>query len=279
MFSNMCKHGFLNQYSVNPGFLRTSSFYNVKVAHSKQARGHRSNPKTNHIPIIFLTAAFKKEEFQQKGFEVGAIDYLTKPIDDLQFINKLRLYKEIIFKTKELEEKNRLLEELVIRDNLTKLYNRNKLDEVLICESNRTNRYNSTFGIIILDIDHFKDVNDTYGHLMGDKILKEFASILESNSRKTDTIGRWGGEEFMIICPETDINEAIKVAENLRLKIENHKFPIINSKTSSFGVTVYMKGDDHKSIVARADEALYCAKTNGRNRVEALAKGNRVQNN
>ena len=116
----------------------------------------KSNPKTKNIPIIFLTAAFKKEEFQQKGFEVGAIDYLTKPIENMQFINKIKLYKDVIFKTKELEkmnqvleEKNKLLEELSITDNLTKLYNRNRLDEVLLNEVNRANRFDHSFGLVI----------------------------------------------------------------------------------------------------------------------------------
>lgn len=244
----------------------------------------KANPKTEHIPIIFLTAAFKKDEFQQKGFEVGAIDYLTKPIEDLQFINKLNLYKEVIFKTKELEnmneelnkslkeieEKNKLLEELSITDNLTKLYNRNRLDEVLIAEANRSNRFSSSFGVIIMDIDFFKAVNDMYGHQMGDTVLKEFADILKSNSRKTDTVGRWGGEEFLIICSETNLEGILSFSNHIREKIASYLFAIDEYKTASFGVSMYNKDEDIKLMLKRADDALYHAKENGRNIVEHL---------
>ncbi len=230
----------------------------------------QSNPKTKHIPIIFLTAAFVKEEFQQKGFELGAIDYLTKPIDDLQLINKLRLYKEIIFKTKELEEKNKLLEKLVDTDNLTQLYNRVKLDETLISETNRSKRFASSFGIILIDIDHFKEVNDTHGHQMGDTVLKEFAQILKSHSRKTDTVGRWGGEEFMIICPETEIEGILSLANALKEKISLYPFSLGEQKTASFGVTIYIKDEKIDTMIKRADDALYEAKKNGRDRVESL---------
>ncbi len=258
----------------------------------------KSNPKTKHIPIIFLTAAFKKDEFQQKGFEVGAIDYLTKPIEDLQFINKLNLYKEVIFKTKELEkmneelnkslkeaiehkeiiqkqqkeleDKNRFLEELSVTDNLTKLYNRNKLDEVLSIEANRSNRFEHAFGVVIIDIDYFKSVNDLYGHQMGDTVLKEFADILKSNSRKTDTVGRWGGEEFLIICSETNLEGILSFAQSIREKISSFPFAIGEKKTASFGVSVYKKDENVESMIKRADDALYNAKENGRNRVEFL---------
>lgn len=237
----------------------------------------KSNPKTEHIPIIFLTAAYKKEEFQLKGFEVGAIDYLTKPIEDMQFINKLRLYKEVIFKTKaleqtlaELEKKNKLLEELYVTDNLTKIYNRNKLDQVLTSEVNRSNRYGTIFGIILIDIDYFKSVNDIHGHLMGDIVLKEFAGILSKNSRVTDTIGRWGGEEFMIICTETNLEGLYIFATSLKDKISSFPFSIKEKKTASFGISVYNQNENIDELIRRVDEALYTAKKNGRDKVESL---------
>lgn len=235
----------------------------------------KSNPKTEHIPIIFLTAAFKKEEFQQKGFEVGAVDYFTKPIEDLQLINKLNLYKEVIFKTKELEkmnkeleEKNKLLEELSLTDNLTKLYNRNKLDDVLVSELNRANRYSHySFGVMIIDIDYFKSVNDVYGHQIGDKVLIEISNILKTHTRKTDTVGRWGGEEFLVICSETDLEGILFVAENIREKIASYSFSCKEQKTASFGVSIYEKGDEVNELIKRADDALYKAKESGRNKV------------
>ena len=129
-----------------------------------------------------------------------------------------------------------------------------------------------TISVIILDIDHFKNVNDSYGHHVGDIIIKEFALILKNYVRKVDNIGRWGGEEFIIILPETNIKEAEKVAEQIRIKVESYLFPVIKQKTGSFGVSEYISGDNLQSIVIRADKALYKAKENGRNRIEVFKK-------
>ena len=159
---------------------------------------------------------------------------------------------------------------LSITDKLTGLFNRVKLDEVLIDEFNRSNRFKNNFSIIIIDIDYFKKVNDTYGHLVGDQVLIQFAKILKENIRKVDILGRWGGEEFMIICPETNLQSTIKVAESLREIISKYKFPIIDNLSASFGVSMY-DGDEHMNkVVERADNALYKAKANGRNRVEGV---------
>lgn len=159
--------------------------------------------------------------------EIGQLfSNFTKMIKSIKKSKKLLekynedLEKEVKKRTKEIDKKNRLLEELAIRDKLTKLYNRNKLDEVLIDELNRANRYEHTFGVILVDIDNFKNVNDTYGHQMGDKVLQEFANILQSNSRKTDTVGRWGGEEFLIICSETEFDGILTQAEKLKEKLK-----------------------------------------------------------
>lgn len=178
------------------------------------------------------------------------------------------LETEVSKRTKEIDEKNRLLEELAIKDNLTKLFNRNKLDEVLINESNRANRYNHSFGVILIDIDNFKSVNDIYGHQIGDKVLQEFANILQSNSRKTDTVGRWGGEEFLIICSETELDGILTQAEKLKEKVENFNFSVNEQKTASFGVSLYNKDESVKDIIKRADDALYEAKVAGKNRVK-----------
>lgn len=170
----------------------------------------------------------------------------------------------------QLDEKNKLLEELSITDNLTKLYNRNKLDDVLVNESHRANRFNHIFGVIIIDIDFFKSVNDIYGHQIGDTVLKEFANILKSNSRKTDTVGRWGGEEFLIICSETNLEGILSFANSLKEKISTFSFALGEQKTASFGVSIYEKDEDTDSMIKRADDALYNAKKNGRNSVEYI---------
>ena len=175
---------------------------------------------------------------------------------------------EVKKRTKEIDEKNKLLEDLAIKDNLTKLYNRNKLDEVLINESNRTNRYEHTFGVILLDIDNFKSVNDTYGHQMGDKVLQEFAQILQTNSRKTDTVGRWGGEEFLIICSDTEFDGILTQTKKLKEKIENFRFSINEQKTASFGISLYTKGESLKDMIKRADDCLYEAKKEGKNKIK-----------
>ncbi|MFA9373735.1 MAG: GGDEF domain-containing protein [Poseidonibacter sp.] len=157
---------------------------------------------------------------------------------------------------------------LSITDKLTGLFNRLKLDEALNDEFNRSNRFKSSFGIIIIDIDYFKKVNDTYGHQVGDQVLIQFAKILKENIRKIDILGRWGGEEFMIICPETDFQGTIKLAQSLRKIISKYNFPNIGNFSASFGVSIYDGDENIDKIIARADNALYKAKANGRNRVE-----------
>jgi len=157
---------------------------------------------------------------------------------------------------------------LSITDKLTGLFNRLKLDEALKDEFNRSNRFKRSFGIIIIDIDYFKKINDTYGHQVGDQVLIQFAKILKENIRKIDILGRWGGEEFMIICSETDFQGTIKLAQSLREIISNYDFPIIGNFSASFGVSTYNGDENIDKVIARADNALYKAKANGRNRVE-----------
>ena len=122
----------------------------------------------------------------------------------------------------------------------------------------------------MLDVDNFKQVNDEYGHHVGDVVLKEIAAVVQDGIRKVDSVGRWGGEEFIIVLPETSLNEAKQVAEQIRLKIESHEFTVVQHKTSSFGVAEYIQGDNSQSIINRADKALYKAKELGRNQTQSL---------
>ena len=158
---------------------------------------------------------------------------------------------------------------LSITDKLTGLFNRLKLDESLNDEFNRSNRFKRSFGIIIIDIDYFKRINDTYGHQVGDQVLIQFANILKENIRKIDILWRWGGEEFMIICPETDFQGTIKLAQSLREIISKYDFPTIGNFSASFGVSIYDGEGNIDNVIARADSALYQAKENGKNRVES----------
>ena len=159
------------------------------------------------------------------------------------------------------------IEEISQKDKLTQIYNRLKLDEILESEIDRAKRYNTVFCVILMDIDKFKIVNDTFGHQAGDSVLIEVAQILSKSLRKTDTLGRWGGEEFMIICPGITIDGAVILAENIRQRIENYDFKIVGKLTGSFGISQYEKGENEEIIVKRCDEALYDSKHTGRNKV------------
>lgn len=167
----------------------------------------------------------------------------------------------------EVEEKNALLKRVSITDKLTGLNNRIKIDEVLKSDLHMFERYDNVFSVILIDIDHFKKVNDTYGHPIGDEVLKQFAKILKKSARITDTIGRWGGEEFMIIASETDSVGATKFATILKNAINEHTFPKVGKVTASFGVSQISVGDSIEEVVNRADLALYSAKESGRNKV------------
>jgi diguanylate cyclase (GGDEF)-like protein len=166
-----------------------------------------------------------------------------------------------------LSEKNKKLEQLAITDKLTGLYNRNKLDEFLQNEIDRSERFSYSLGFVILDIDYFKQVNDTYGHIVGDKVLIEFASIMTKCTRKTDIVGRWGGEEFVIIFPVSDKDFVIKKSEKIKKKIESYSFYEVGKKTASFGICMFTKGDTIESLSKKADDALYEAKNGGRNKI------------
>lgn len=169
---------------------------------------------------------------------------------------------------KDIEDKNKELEKLATTDKLTNLYNRRKIEELLELEINRNERFGHNFGLAIIDIDKFKEVNDTFGHQTGDKVLEEFATILNTNRRKTDFVGRYGGEEFVIICPESDLEGTLKLMESIKNKISEYPFYKVKNKTASFGVSISKKEDTVKSILNRADIALYNAKNSGRNRIE-----------
>lgn len=160
------------------------------------------------------------------------------------------------------------IEELSITDPLTQISNRLHLHNTFKREIEFAHRYKNIFSVILVDVDHFKNVNDTFGHDIGDKVLIKIAQILKESLRSTDILGRWGGEEFLIICHETDAAQAAKIAEKLRAKIENTTFEYVGIQTCSFGVSEYNLLDGNSdAVVKRADDALYKAKESGRNQV------------
>lgn len=184
-----------------------------------------------------------------------------------QMVAELKLGQINLIHTE--RRKNEYLEKS-IHDPLSGLYNRLKFDEVMKAEIATAALYNKPLSLIMLDIDYFKNVNDNLGHLAGDEVIKEFAKTIKNNSRNSDVVVRNGGDEFLIICSNTDLKSAELFAENIRTQIQKGIYPQGYKVTSSIGVTSYKKGDDLEDIISRADKALYVAKENGRNRVISL---------
>jgi len=161
----------------------------------------------------------------------------------------------------------RQAEKMAETDPLTNIYNRRKFSRLLDQEIQRVERYDRFLSIVMLDIDHFKRVNDTYGHDTGDYVLRRMTELIKENIRITDVLARYGGEEFVIILPETDIKGASRQMERMRKTIEKTSFDGVGNLTISAGITSYMGGDGCKSMITRADKALYLAKEEGRNKV------------
>jgi diguanylate cyclase (GGDEF)-like protein len=170
-----------------------------------------------------------------------------------------------ITERKKMEEE---LKKLATTDSLTQAYNRTKFDELVSMEVERVKRFDHPLSIIMFDIDNFKEVNDTYGHLAGDDVLKTIAVLVRKEMRKIDHFIRWGGEEFMIIAPETDLQRAEALTERIRKVVVSYRFDKVGRVTASFGVAEFRKDDSVDSFIKRADDALYIAKSKGRDRVE-----------
>jgi diguanylate cyclase (GGDEF)-like protein len=169
------------------------------------------------------------------------------------------------------EERERMLTKLnhlATIDGLTNIFNRMKIEEILIAEIVRYKRYGHPLSIMLIDIDHFKAVNDNHGHLTGDMVLLEMASLLSSSLRETDYIGRWGGDEFLVIIPSTGIEETKILATKLLAKSANHEFHLMEPVTISIGVAASTKENLSLDLLISADKALYSAKANGRNQIE-----------
>ena len=179
---------------------------------------------------------------------------------ELQAKNKS--LEDEVYERKQTEQK---LELLATTDSLTLLYNRRKFDEMLRYEIDRDRRYKNGLSLIMCDIDHFKNINDQYGHHIGDKVLIEFVEKVAKTIRKTDLLARWGGEEFAVLIPGANAEIALSVAEKIRSVIELGNYSIDSKVTASFGVSVLIDMEDEEGIVKGADKALYKAKKQGRN--------------
>jgi len=181
--------------------------------------------------------------------------------------------KHFVSTSKDITERIELeaqLKRLATIDSLTGIYNRYKINEEILSEFTRAHRYNEEFALIMFDIDFFKKVNDTYGHDVGDYVLKEMSEIIQNNIRETDKFGRWGGEEFMLLAPHCDHATACALADKLRTCVQEYKFDTVGEVTVSIGVSIYQKDDTKESLLKRVDDALYEAKEGGRNRIKFL---------
>lgn len=212
------------------------------------------------------------ESIKKVESSILEVSYLSSAFEDMsESIHRYQnsLEEQVKERTKELIEKNQELLKLSITDKLTEIYNRAKLDKTLQEEFNRSKRYKTEFSVILIDIDFFKKVNDTFGHQIGDDVLKESAQVLKNSIRLTDVLGRWGGEEFLIISPQTNLEGAVKIAEHINNAIKLYKFKTYPNKvTMSIGVASYFEDMSKiEEILLNADKSLYKAKENGRDRV------------
>jgi two-component system, cell cycle response regulator len=236
------------------------------------ARRIRAERDLPYIPIIVVTARDSTED-KVTGLDAGADDYLTKPINFPELEARVRSMLRIKRLQDQLEATNRELEQLSISDGLTGLFNHRHLHEILADEYERSRRTEEPMSVVMLDLDRFKEVNDTYGHQAGDRVLEELAAILRECAREIDKLGRYGGEEFMAILPDSDPEEGAVFAERVRELVENQQFDIQADEplrmTISAGVASYPAhdADSPRRLVHQADLALYSAKHSGRNQV------------
>lgn len=225
----------------------------------------KSNKKTKLIPIIFLTAK-KDDETIEHCFNIGGNDYINKPFNHVELLARISFHIRLSDKEKEVKIRESELEYEANFDSLTKIYNRKMFNRIIKEKIVVARVEKKPFVLILLDIDHFKLVNDTYGHLVGDEVLQKISAVMKGHIRESDVLARWGGEEFVIIL-DVEINKGLEITENLRKVIEDTDFGVVKNLTSSFGVTEFKEEDKLDTMIKRADEALYVAKDTGRNKV------------
>lgn len=232
----------------------------------EMARQIRSNSRTRFIPIIIQTASRHEAQDLRRGAEVGALGFITDPTDIDLLLARARTL---------LDFKGYLdtCEEAAFTDHLTGLSNRRRFERQLSREISRTERYTRPFCLLLIDVDRFKQVNDTYGHTVGDEALRRLAQVLQAGTRGIDTAARVGGEEFAVILPETEMHSGRDVAERLRQAISEMEVPGVGRITASIGIAEFPdstpSGDD---LYDAADTALYEAKNRGRNLVVIAAQ-------
>jgi diguanylate cyclase (GGDEF)-like protein len=233
----------------------------------------RRQPEEPYIYVILLTAKGQKQDIVE-GLDAGADDYLTKPFDAHELRARLRAACRIVELQQQLISAREELRVQATRDALTGIWNRGGILEILNRELARAEREKTSVGVILADLDHFKEINDIYGHLAGDAVLREAVRKMRSAIRVYDTMGRYGGEEFLIVMAGCDTIGAPKLAERIRAAVGNGPIEIFEGTfpvTVSLGVAVSEGALLAESIIRAADLALYRAKNGGRNRVELAA--------
>ena len=233
----------------------------------------RTQPDFRTRYIIMLTGEAEQEDKVQ-GLELGADDYITKPFQYPELLARIRAGKRIVDLQKELLETNKRLELLSITDGLTKLHNHRYFQDELARAFEESQRYQRPLSLAMIDIDFFKKFNDTYGHAVGDDVLKRAAELYRHSVRSTDLVARYGGEEFAVMMPETALDDGIAFAEKIRHMIETTP---LDTQAGPLNVTVslgvasvpHSRIRSAKELIVAADKALYRAKRNGRNQVQA----------
>jgi diguanylate cyclase (GGDEF)-like protein len=231
----------------------------------------KNHPELNTIPIIMLTAEGNQEK-KNMGFKKGASDYLTKPFDGAELLARVRVHLELKLLQDRLKGANRELTKLSNTDGLTKIFNRRYLMQVMTKEVLRAKRYGTALSLLLIDIDDFKRLNDTYGHQAGDQVLLDLCDRIKERLRFTDILARYGGEEFAVLLTQIPLPNAEKAAEKLRERVAARPFRIDDKEvpvTVSCGVSSYTPGvcDTVDTIIMEADKSLYQAKKQGKNRV------------
>jgi len=239
----------------------------------KVMRVKNSSPRYTNVPFIFLTASTDLDR-RARLLQQGACDAIAKPFHPADLVARLELHLKVKRLQDELMVKNATLARLSTIDALTGLRSRRYVKELLSIEFLRARRYGTPLAVLMADLDHFKDVNDRYGHPAGDAVLQGVAERLLSSLRATDSAGRYGGEELLVVLPQNDGNGGVVLAERWRLLVENTVYMGSErqtiSVTISIGVAEYQEAfETPDDLIAAADKALYRAKEKGRNRTEA----------
>ncbi len=231
----------------------------------------KGHPELAHIPVLLVTSQGEQES-KNRGLEQGASDYLTKPFNGIELLARVRVHLKLKLVQDELREANKQLTALSNTDGLTEIFNRRHLMNTMAYEISRAARYGSPLAFLLMDLDDFKSVNDTYGHQAGDHVLVSFCNRVNTILRRTDIFARYGGEEFAILLPQARPSGVEKLAEKIRIHLENNPFDIggqLVTVTVSCGIAGYKRGvaETVDAIIREADQALYRAKQTGKNRV------------